>query len=217
MNPNQPLTSEEINQAYKVELFDQDGKKIILKELIKDKKVILIFIRHFWCTNCQVYTYQLNKSIPSSSLSNNIESCGSFKPILQYIQNTQSNYKILTCPSLEIHKIFNLKKTLKGPSFNDNDDNKKNYLDEVGGMGALGHPKVYINLDKPGPKVCGYCEKIRGPNDQNGGEVIFEQDGTCSYIHRMQNTVDHTDIEDLAKMIGVKYIPLTEEQKAFPG
>ncbi|ORX37408.1 zinc-finger domain-domain-containing protein [Kockovaella imperatae] len=26
-----------------------------------------------------------------------------------------------------------------------------------GGGGPLGHPKIYINLDKPGPKVCGYC------------------------------------------------------------
>eukprot|EP00118_Oscarella_pearsei_P001162 m.6755 g.6755 ORF g.6755 m.6755 type:complete len:135 (+) comp16775_c0_seq1:30-434(+) len=26
-----------------------------------------------------------------------------------------------------------------------------------GGSGALGHPKVYINLDKPGIHVCGYC------------------------------------------------------------
>ncbi|KAK2722900.1 hypothetical protein QYM36_003182 [Artemia franciscana] len=26
-----------------------------------------------------------------------------------------------------------------------------------GGGGALGHPKVFINLDKPGPKACGYC------------------------------------------------------------
>ncbi|CAL1289731.1 unnamed protein product [Larinioides sclopetarius] len=26
-----------------------------------------------------------------------------------------------------------------------------------GGGGALGHPKVYINLDQPGPKACGYC------------------------------------------------------------
>ncbi|WVO16900.1 hypothetical protein L204_104586 [Cryptococcus depauperatus] len=26
-----------------------------------------------------------------------------------------------------------------------------------GGGGALGHPKIYINLDKPGPKACGYC------------------------------------------------------------
>ncbi|KZT44381.1 hypothetical protein SISSUDRAFT_1038883 [Sistotremastrum suecicum HHB10207 ss-3] len=26
-----------------------------------------------------------------------------------------------------------------------------------GGGGALGHPKIFINLDKPGPKPCGYC------------------------------------------------------------
>ncbi|KAL1931751.1 hypothetical protein VTP01DRAFT_9894 [Rhizomucor pusillus] len=26
-----------------------------------------------------------------------------------------------------------------------------------GGGGALGHPKVYINLDKPGAHACGYC------------------------------------------------------------
>ncbi|KAL5970503.1 NADH dehydrogenase ubiquinone iron-sulfur protein 6 mitochondrial, partial [Taenia solium] len=26
-----------------------------------------------------------------------------------------------------------------------------------GGHGALGHPRVYINLDKPGLHTCGYC------------------------------------------------------------
>ncbi|KAF7232195.1 hypothetical protein EG68_12102 [Paragonimus skrjabini miyazakii] len=26
-----------------------------------------------------------------------------------------------------------------------------------GGGGALGHPKVYINLDQPGSHTCGYC------------------------------------------------------------
>ncbi|PWN99151.1 hypothetical protein FA09DRAFT_359757 [Tilletiopsis washingtonensis] len=26
-----------------------------------------------------------------------------------------------------------------------------------GGDGPLGHPKVFINLDKPGPKACPYC------------------------------------------------------------
>ncbi|XP_055836498.1 NADH dehydrogenase [ubiquinone] iron-sulfur protein 6, mitochondrial [Episyrphus balteatus] len=26
-----------------------------------------------------------------------------------------------------------------------------------GGDGPLGHPKVYINLDKPGSHICGYC------------------------------------------------------------
>merc|ERR1711915_126651 len=27
-----------------------------------------------------------------------------------------------------------------------------------GGPGALGHPRVYINLDKPGPHECIYCQ-----------------------------------------------------------
>ncbi|KAF7339479.1 hypothetical protein MSAN_02162200 [Mycena sanguinolenta] len=26
-----------------------------------------------------------------------------------------------------------------------------------GGDGPLGHPKIYINLDLPGPRSCGYC------------------------------------------------------------
>jgi len=26
-----------------------------------------------------------------------------------------------------------------------------------GGGGPLGHPKIYINLDAPGPRACGYC------------------------------------------------------------
>jgi len=26
-----------------------------------------------------------------------------------------------------------------------------------GGGGPLGHPKVFINLDQPGPRTCGYC------------------------------------------------------------
>jgi len=26
-----------------------------------------------------------------------------------------------------------------------------------GGGGPLGHPKIYINLDRPEPRACGYC------------------------------------------------------------
>lgn len=36
---------------------------------------------------------------------------------------------------------------------------KGNHVWCDGGRGALGHPKVYINLDKPEINVCGYCGK----------------------------------------------------------
>ncbi|CAI2734493.1 unnamed protein product [Schistosoma spindalis] len=34
---------------------------------------------------------------------------------------------------------------------------KENIISCDGGGGALGHPKIYINLDQPGNHTCGYC------------------------------------------------------------
>ncbi|PPQ63769.1 hypothetical protein CVT24_004311 [Panaeolus cyanescens] len=31
-----------------------------------------------------------------------------------------------------------------------------------GGGGPLGHPKIYINLDQPGPRACGYVQIFSG-------------------------------------------------------
>ena len=36
---------------------------------------------------------------------------------------------------------------------------KSNHTWCDGGKGALGHPKVYINLDRPEIMDCGYCGK----------------------------------------------------------
>ncbi|KAI8099770.1 zinc-finger domain-containing protein [Halteromyces radiatus] len=37
-----------------------------------------------------------------------------------------------------------------------------------GGDAALGHPKVYINLDKPGAHACGYCGiRFQKPEDHH--------------------------------------------------
>jgi hypothetical protein len=44
-----------------------------------------------------------------------------------------------------------------------------------------------------------------GPKSLNGGEVVVSADGECEYIWRMQNTVDHTNVEDLAKVLGAKF------------
>jgi hypothetical protein len=39
-------------------------------------------------------------------------------------------------------------------------------------------------------------------------------EGECEYIYRMQNTVDHTNIRELARLLGAKYVePGAGEQK----
>ena len=42
----------------------------------------------------------------------------------------------------------------------------------------------------------------------------MKTEGECEYIYRMQNTVDHTNISELATLLGAKYVALAEgEQK----
>jgi hypothetical protein len=38
-------------------------------------------------------------------------------------------------------------------------------------------------------------------------------DGECEYIYRMQNTVDHTNVEEIARMVGVEW---TGDRKGEP-
>ncbi|ANB15068.1 NADH:ubiquinone oxidoreductase 18.4kD subunit [Sugiyamaella lignohabitans] len=39
-----------------------------------------------------------------------------------------------------------------------------------GGKGAQGHPKIFINLDKPGPHACLYCG-LRYANEHHRAEI----------------------------------------------
>jgi len=47
IDPNAPLNAEQIEAARTVEVFDKDGKKTTFGELINDKRIVVIFIRHF--------------------------------------------------------------------------------------------------------------------------------------------------------------------------
>lgn len=45
--PRSPPTAEELSDAFKVEVYDREGKTHALGELVKGKRTVLIFIRHF--------------------------------------------------------------------------------------------------------------------------------------------------------------------------
>ena len=47
MAASTPLTSEELAEALKVELYDRTGQTETLGDLIKGKRSVLIFTRHF--------------------------------------------------------------------------------------------------------------------------------------------------------------------------
>ncbi|WVR05083.1 hypothetical protein IAU60_002095 [Kwoniella sp. DSM 27419] len=212
---DRPPTPEEIQRAFQEEIVDKDGNKLTLGQLVKDKRVVLVFIRHFWCSNCQMYTHHLSKSIPPSSLPAGTEliiiGCGQSSPIHSYLDLTQSVYPVYSCPSTRLHKIFGFTVNLAAsPST----DGKKDY------MSALTVAKgTWLGIKNGLMRNPGHAlDSTRGPKGQNGGEVIIERDGTCSFMHRMQYTDDHTDLDLLAEAIGATYVPMSEqERKWVPG
>lgn len=40
---------------------------------------------------------------------------------------------------------------------------------------------------------------------------MMRVDGECEYMYRMQNTVDHTTVAELARVIGVERVEKEEE------
>jgi predicted dithiol-disulfide oxidoreductase (DUF899 family) len=66
------------------EIYDKDGNKHVLGELIAGKRTLLVFIRHFCsspspphaeeadlagCKNCQAYVRRIGEAVPPSALS----------------------------------------------------------------------------------------------------------------------------------------------------
>ncbi|USP75005.1 hypothetical protein yc1106_02279 [Curvularia clavata] len=202
-------TEAELSDALKVEVYDREGKTHALGDLVKGKRSVLIFIRHFWCLNCQAYLRCISESIPPSNLPPSTQilaiGCGSYQPIDTYAAKSSSAYPIYTDPSLRLHKLFQFQYNLsEGPGGQEQKDYMRNagstMLRVLGGIkGALGGLQ---HVNHVGPKAL------------NGGEVVISANGECEYMYRMQNTVDHTNISELARIIGVECKGLDNEEQA---
>ncbi|OAL03204.1 hypothetical protein IQ06DRAFT_125291 [Phaeosphaeriaceae sp. SRC1lsM3a] len=196
-DPHTPLTPDELSQALKVDVYDQEGNTKALGELVAGKRTALIFIRHFWCLNCQAYVRCLSEAVPPSKLPPNTQilvvGCGSYQPIKTYAAQSSSAYPIYTDPTLRLHSIFKFKSNLaEGKDGDEQRDYMKNAGSTVGRIwggikGALGHLE-HVNYV--------------GPKALNGGEAVISAEGNMEYLYRMQNTVDHTNISKLASLLG---------------
>ncbi|KAI2486204.1 AhpC-TSA-2 domain containing protein [Pyrenophora tritici-repentis] len=198
-NAHTAPTPDELTQALKVEVYDHEGKTKTLGELAQGKRTVLVFTRHFWCLNCQAYVRCISKSILPSNLPPNTQILiignGSYQPIDTYATNSSSAYPIYTDPTLRLHSLFKFKSALKegkaGDEQRDYMRNEGSAMSRVwggikGALGTLQHV-TYV-----------------GPKALNGGEMILSADGQCEYMYRMQNTVDHTNVSELARLIGVE-------------
>jgi len=115
-SPRKLPTAEELSEALKIDVYDREGKTKALGDLVRGQRTVLVFIRHFWCLNCQAYVRCISESIPPSNLPANTQilvvGCGSYQPIDTYATNSSSKYPIYTDPTLRLHKLFKFKSNL---------------------------------------------------------------------------------------------------------
>jgi len=222
-------TPDELAQALKVEVYDNKGKSTPLCELTKGRRTALIFIRHFWCVNCRIYIRHVSEAVPPSDLPANTQGisfpcgyrtklslgtvlvigCGSYQPIDNWVAAASSRYPVYTDPSNKLYALFKFKSNLSQGDGSETRD----YMRDAGGPVARwvsGVTAALGNLQNL-PHV--------GPKSQNGGEVILSAsksrsrafyvsmlmscaEGECDFISRMQTTVDHINVSELATLLG---------------
>ncbi|OAR05961.1 hypothetical protein LLEC1_05115 [Akanthomyces lecanii] len=153
-------------------LLDKHGKSHTFKSLYNSRngarRVLVIFIRHFFCGNCQEYIRSLAESISSEALlglpvstSIVIIGCGDPQLIDMYVEATQCPYSLYTDPKAALFDAFGMVKTL-----------------------ALGEKPAYIKMGFLKGVFTGMGQALKqlprgltlksGDQRQVGGEFLFE-------------------------------------------
>lgn len=185
-----------LGEAGDVLIKDKDGKDIPLKSLYMDKpgdeRQLLIFVRHFHCGSCQQYVEALMQDLTPEKLSKakiNLTIIGSGEVICipDYVKATGSTFPIYTDPSVQTYKKLGMISSLR-PGTTTPSYLKKSTLDNI--------VSSTWALFTSGHILSG------GPKAQNGGEWLF-QGGELRWCHRMRNSSDHTETEELKNILGL--------------
>lgn len=142
--------------------------------------------------SCQQYVQALMQDLPPEKLSNakiSLTNIGSGEVICipDYAKATGSAFPIYTDPSVQTYKdlgmISSLRPGTTTPSYLKK-STLENFVSSTWALATSGH------ILSGGPKA------------QNGGEWLF-QGGELKWCHRMRNPSDHTETEELKKVLGL--------------
>ncbi|KAF2202422.1 hypothetical protein GQ43DRAFT_311980 [Delitschia confertaspora ATCC 74209] len=179
-------------------VLDAKGQSRPFKQLYAGEGVaprqLIIFIRHFFCGNCQEYLRTLSSSITPDELLSlptptfiSVIGCGSPDLIEMYQQTTSCPFPIYADPTRKLYDYLGMTRTL-----------------------TLGKKPEYMQTGLLSSSIQSIIQGIKqgrnamsgGDFKQVGGEFMFEE-GECFWVHRMRNTRDHAEIPELRKVLGL--------------
>ncbi|KAK9350927.1 AhpC/TSA antioxidant enzyme-domain-containing protein [Lipomyces doorenjongii] len=197
---------DQLENAAKIPIFNAEGKELVFGDLFSPldaegkKRILVIFIRHFFCGNCQSYLLTLSKSISSTDslpagTTLAIIGCGSHTIIPMYAKETACPFPIYSDPSRRLFDILGMSRSLSlGES-------TPNYIQQSVLASTVKGISQILKRIPAGDGLKG------GDIKQIGGEFLFEVQGSVLepvWCHRMRNTRDHTEVPALRRVLGLE-------------
>ncbi|KZP05557.1 hypothetical protein FIBSPDRAFT_1054036 [Athelia psychrophila] len=193
-------SDETITAAGNLQVFDKDGGKVQFGSLFETEKAIVVFIRHFFCGNCQEYVAQL-ASVSAEALAQAhtkivVIGCGDYQPIKNYLGLTDFRGDIYADPTRSLYHELGM--TTESLQQTPAGEQRKSYL-RTGAI-ANAFKSIWTGPLK-NPALVGK----QGNISQLGGDFIFGPGNLCSFASRMRHTEDHVEVADLMQTAGVAY------------
>ncbi|OCK84977.1 hypothetical protein K432DRAFT_378041 [Lepidopterella palustris CBS 459.81] len=191
-------TQADLDKCADLLVLDSDGASRPFKSLYMGEGVaprqLIIFVRHFFCGNCQEYLRTLSSSITPESLLTlptptfiTVIGCGRPDLIEMYASTSNCPFPIYADPTRKLYDLLGMTNTLD-----------------------LGKKPEYIQTSLFATTVQSIVQVLKTGRDglkggdirQVGGEFMFE-DGRVVWCHRMRNTRDHAEVTELRKILGL--------------
>ncbi|UPX17428.1 uncharacterized protein EKO05_0007782 [Ascochyta rabiei] len=199
VNVNNDLPSDkDLSKVEDLLILDAAGKSRPFRELYDASGVaprqLVIFIRHFFCGNCQEYLRTLSSSITPEDLlalptpaSITVIGCGRPELIPMYTEATGCPFPIYAEPTRKIYDYLGMTRTF-----------------DLGSKPAYMQTHVLINSVQSIFQGLSTGRKALKGGDfkQVGGEFLFEN-GKCTWVHRMKTTRGHAEVSDIRTLLGL--------------
>ncbi|KAK0469509.1 uncharacterized protein EV420DRAFT_1659974 [Desarmillaria tabescens] len=193
-----PPTPTQLARAAEKPLVASSGLRVPFGTVFARKRVIVIFIRHFWCPLCQDYMHSLASLAPRNA-DIVIISNGSHALIDKYRQIFGLRFQMYVDPELEVYRALGMG-TIANTSSLSKTRARREKVDSYVKRGALGGmAMVVFRALKVGMPM---WEK-GGQSAQLGGEFVLGPGMTCTWAHRMQTREGHAPVADVLEAAGL--------------
>ncbi|KAF3760553.1 hypothetical protein M406DRAFT_16684, partial [Cryphonectria parasitica EP155] len=218
-------------------VLDRHGKTHTFKSLYTGRnvarRVLVIFVRHFYCGNCQEYLRTLSASIQPESLLHlpistfiAVIGCGDPALIDMYASETGCPYPIYADPTRKLYQELGMIKTLalgQRPAYMSK-SLLKSSLDSIvqgvkqiktglairgGDQRQIGGEFLFEPVELHSPDASPVyefdrrLERAQQHDDQHSSKNQGANEKKVTWCHRMKTTRDHAEIPELMEILGL--------------